>query len=84
MNAQYIVNVNEYIKSQHYTRVLNLSATGGEICGPRVAKLTLCDPTVPNAVDIQKMVKLYIKNDAITLFKNQKQATLEIDATLES
>ena len=65
-------NVNEYVKSQHYAKVLNLGLSDGVICGPRIARLTLCDPTVPNAVDIQKMVKFSISNDAIVMFAGQK------------
>jgi hypothetical protein len=84
MNAQYIVTMNEYVRAQHYSKILKIARKDGEICGLRIAKLTLCDPTVPNAVDIQEMVKLYFKRDAEIMFENQKLATLEIDATLES
>jgi hypothetical protein len=47
-------NWNEYVKFVHYKSALNLDHTSpsAATCGPRYPKLTLCDPTLPNAEDI--------------------------------
>jgi hypothetical protein len=65
---------NEYIKAHEYS-IAEL------ICGPRSTKLILCDPTVDNAEDIQKMIKI---SDSETHFVGQKLQLIEIDATLET
>jgi hypothetical protein len=69
----------------HYQPILGLSVETADdlICGLRYPKLNLCDPTLPHAKDIEKMIKIYAGPNA-QMWAGQPLLTLEIDATLET
>jgi hypothetical protein len=48
-----MVMYNEYIVAIEYNQITT------EFCGPRSTNLVLCDPSVDNASDIQKIIKIY-------------------------
>jgi hypothetical protein len=85
LKAQFLLNWNEYVKTLHYQPILGLNADTADeiICGLRYPKLTLCDPTLPHAKDIQKMIKIYAAPNA-KMWLGQPLLTLELDATLQT
>jgi hypothetical protein len=61
VNAQFLLCFNEYVKFWHYkdSEKLDLTTKKDTLCGDRDTKLTLCDPSVEHAEDIEKIIKIY-------------------------